>query len=383
MIGQKTIHTKITDIEKDFDLDKLELNLKTSNIFRILRVIKTEIRHSNFIAWLLDPSESHNLNEVFLRRFLLDLDIDIDDIKYKKVEIRREWRNIDLLIIIDKSVICIENKVESKEHSNQLKRYKEIIYDNFETYDKNFVYLTPFGLDASDEDYQAYSYYQIVENIKHIEEVYRRNLTAEVVQYLNDYSEILKIEIMKDHEVNSLALKIYNRHKEAFDFIFENKPDFTSEFKQKIEAQFPEFDWVLGSSTTKFIRFQTSKLVEILPKTEGWTQKESFLFELLLDGKQIIFKATVAQGNGSEEHERIRNILSTRLLQVKNAKSPNGKKWLVYFIEKYKFDFDKMQEKTDDEINDDITRQLNKIKVIVDSVEEALLKSKDELLEYM
>ena len=46
-----------------------ELNKRQSeiNIFEILQVEKTEIRHSNILAWLLDPEESHGLGDGFLR----------------------------------------------------------------------------------------------------------------------------------------------------------------------------------------------------------------------------------------------------------------------------------------------------------------------------
>ncbi len=380
MIGQnKILLEKINKIEKDFDFDKLELNLKTSNIFRILRITKTEIRHSNFIAWLLDPSESHNLREIYLRRFLLDLEIDIEDIKYKKVEIRREWRNIDLLLIIEDIVICIENKVESKEHSNQLQRYKSIVNDNFKKQKKYFVYLTPYGTEASDDTYQTYSYQQILTNIDHIIQVFERNLTKEVVQYMNDYSEILKIEIMKEHELNDLALKLYNRHKEAFDFIIENKPDFTSEFKIKYDEKVKQSDWVMGSQSNKFVRFQTKNLFEILPKTNGWPLKESFQFEIVLDGKQMTFKTVIAPGNGSENHEKIRGILSKRLESVDGCKIPSGKKWLVHFIKKWKFDLESLQEKSDIEIDKIISKQWIEVSNIVENVEKSIMQSAEEL----
>ena len=68
-------------------------------------------------------------------------------------------------------------------------------------------------------------------------QLYERRLTSEVKQYIQDYIEILKIEIMKEHELNDLALKIYNNHKEALDFIFENKPDLATEFYKYFEKK--------------------------------------------------------------------------------------------------------------------------------------------------
>ena len=43
--------------------------------------------------------------------------------------VMREWKNIDILLTSsdEKTVIAIENKVGSHEHSNQLNRYREIL----------------------------------------------------------------------------------------------------------------------------------------------------------------------------------------------------------------------------------------------------------------
>lgn len=42
---------------KDEDFDRLDLGLKNPNIFQILRITKNEIRHSNFLSWLLDQED--------------------------------------------------------------------------------------------------------------------------------------------------------------------------------------------------------------------------------------------------------------------------------------------------------------------------------------
>ena len=55
---------------KDEDFDKIDLELKNPNIFQILNISKNEIRHSNFLSWLLEPNGSHKIGDVFLKRFL-------------------------------------------------------------------------------------------------------------------------------------------------------------------------------------------------------------------------------------------------------------------------------------------------------------------------
>ena len=43
------------------ELEELSAKLSIFNIFGVLRVEDTEIRHSNVLAWLLDPQGSHGL----------------------------------------------------------------------------------------------------------------------------------------------------------------------------------------------------------------------------------------------------------------------------------------------------------------------------------
>ena len=103
------------------------------NIFQILKVTNAEIRHSNFLSWLLDPSSNHNLGDIVLKGFIKEIinhsdmfddKFTIENIDFVDVEVRREWENIDLLVKIDSYVFCIENKIFSDEHSDQLTRYK-------------------------------------------------------------------------------------------------------------------------------------------------------------------------------------------------------------------------------------------------------------------
>ena len=131
------VKTKYGQLIKDINFDRLDLELKNPNIFQILKISNTEIRHSNFLSWLLDPSQSHKIGDIFLKRFLREVfssdkfekidQIDVEGMNLQNVKIYREWKNIDILIVLNETVVCVENKILTKEHSNQLERYKKII----------------------------------------------------------------------------------------------------------------------------------------------------------------------------------------------------------------------------------------------------------------
>jgi len=377
---------KLKKLEKDFDFERLELNLKLPNIFRILRISRTEIRHSNFLAWLLNPNESHNLRDTFLKHFLLDISVEFDTLNFQDFEIRREWKNIDLLIITNGFAVCIENKVDSQEHSNQLVRYKEIIKESFPKHQHYFVYLTTDGDEPSDIEYEKYSYSQVVETLTHALQLYERRLTSEVKQYIQDYIEILKIEIMKEHELNDLALKIYNNHKEALDFIFENKPDLATEFYKYFEKKVKDKGWIIGSPNKGVVRFLTPSLKNILPKLRGWKEMESFSFEIdyyWSNQKKVQFVTVIAPGTSSEEDNNIISLLNECLNSVNHndLQKPKGKKWLVHFRKKWKFELEEMADKEYNEILHTINKFWPEIEEIVSITEAAILERKDELIE--
>ena len=58
-------------VEND-DLLQLESHIGRFNIFDALGITRVEIRHSNFLAFILDPAESHGQGQLFLRAVLMD-----------------------------------------------------------------------------------------------------------------------------------------------------------------------------------------------------------------------------------------------------------------------------------------------------------------------
>jgi hypothetical protein len=52
------------------ELEKLEAMLDRFNIFEAVGMERQEIRHSKFLAFLLDPNESHRMGDAFVKRLL-------------------------------------------------------------------------------------------------------------------------------------------------------------------------------------------------------------------------------------------------------------------------------------------------------------------------
>lgn len=122
------------ELIKQYKEQKNLLKKNKNNIFKILKLEDFEIRHSNFLCWLLDFNRNIDLATMFIKRFLKRLKFEDNDIENlvnnvmlnpeKNYEVTREEENKDLLIkFLDKKIIIvIENKIYSTEGIDQLKK---------------------------------------------------------------------------------------------------------------------------------------------------------------------------------------------------------------------------------------------------------------------
>ena len=217
-------------------LDVLSQKLNEFNVFDVLKSAHHELKHSNVIAWLLNPHESHLMGrrffDAFIRRladfthdsdFLVKayLDTDVD------IEILTEEMNIDLLIVAEnkksKLIIAIENKIWSKEHSKQLPRYRKILEDIYKDelgWHRFYFYLTPDGETSKDdaEHWDPISYREVYDSITEVmPDITESNSSKSFIQ---QYCKVIEREVMGQSEIEDLCYAIYRRHVHALNQIF-------------------------------------------------------------------------------------------------------------------------------------------------------------------
>ena len=183
--------------------------MKNFNIFEVLNISHLEIKHSDVLAYLFNNKESHNLKDTFLKEFIyeveaasnIDLNLTLDD----SYSIKREYAIpkgfVDLLLISyrHRTIIVIENKIQSKERDNQLKKYKEHFKDKGAGYKLVFIYLTMNDEKASDDEYISVNYTTV---IKSLERVLRyKNYSEKIEYFLEDYLAVL----LKKYKLKSSA----------------------------------------------------------------------------------------------------------------------------------------------------------------------------------
>ena len=342
---------------------------KKSNIFEILKIKNMEIRHSNFLGWLLDPEESHNLKNEFLKGFVqeginknkyTEITVDIDLIDSVKIE--REYEDIDLLIESHNVVFCIENKIFSNEHSDQLKKYKKIVQKEFPNKEKVFIYLTPSGKPSQQETelYLPISYSVVLEVLKHLN-IKKIDKNAQI--YILDYIAILEKDILKNNELKAPLSKlhleygefikqilekrstsqskereIYKKHQEFFDYFSKNNfdPEWISLLIQKTLLK---NGYKLGSINSKYVRFYPVELEAYIYKSKQsntWEHREIFIFELEIKEKNKIAIRSCVNRRGDEDfdYDGLLKIIDT----IPNAKQRN-KDWVFSHEKEFPIDF--------------------------------------------
>lgn len=231
-----------------------ELEENEKNFFRILGVEENENVHSNMLAWMFDHKGRHGLKGMAIEYIIWHFDKDLSkaieevDKDFTSFSVLREVSfsdgengekgRMDILLVSDvaKCVICIENKVKSSEHSDQLTRYVDYLTKTYcangKDYKTLFIYLTPAGENASDTRWHDFSYKElkaIIDDIlyDHIASVesklfidYFREMLYDLVCFSNrvggrdgDFSySIFNCKERIKSDFPSLNLPIRNRH---------------------------------------------------------------------------------------------------------------------------------------------------------------------------
>ena len=303
--GRRTLQTvHSSDLEQalnrlvdDDEFHLLDGKLGRFNLFEAMGGVRSELRHSNFLAYLFSPSRAHGLGGLALQKTLRAI---LDDIAPESRPIRplelavadlddafvqRERDNIDVLIEIPslKLVVLIENKVGAGASDGQLRRYRSIVERRYPSHRRLLVFLTPHGAAPDCEDYVAFSYRRLAEVF---DELSRQEMIAsEPKLLLVHYVEMLRRHVVPHEELRDLARRLYDRHREAFDFVFKARPE-PRGILDDLKARVLSVDGLAEDrSVANIFRFYPARWDEMLSgvrcSTSSWTRSgRGLLFEL-------------------------------------------------------------------------------------------------------
>jgi hypothetical protein len=235
----------LTLLEDSIEFAKLNNHFKRFNPFKILSVDQFEIRHSNFLVWMLNPKANHNLGDFFLKKLLAkafvhpnnleDVNkltpfnpLDMVNLNFQDVTVHKELmtsisQRIDILVVSEsnKTVILIENKFWSKESHNQLKNYLSFVKSEYaEEYKIVPIFLTMLEDPPSENDYLMLTYRDILSILKDYVVLNEAFMNDEVYSFISYYIEVLADQLEENEDLNKSALSIYQDNKDAVDLLY-------------------------------------------------------------------------------------------------------------------------------------------------------------------
>ncbi len=298
--------------------DTLLSAINEFNPLKILGVHEYEIRHSNVLAWLLNPKAHHGLGDTIFKKIVCEVlkenidlfamsnnSLQISDVltsDYSDIEILREWKNIDILAVSHskKTVLVVENKYNATESSTQLVKYLKIIQNKYEDYRKLFILLTVDGVaPIGSDEYLVFTHKQIHDIIKSVIEIRKDYINSKVLDFINQYLSILEDKEMTSETLSTLCRSLYKEHREAIELIITyGKPtiplDRMKEFHCATETTFVHGDDSYNKGTINtYYNFIPQIWKGLVPDTNLYTSDKylmffSFIFSEYEKGKVIL-----------------------------------------------------------------------------------------------
>ncbi|MGI8483010.1 MAG: PD-(D/E)XK nuclease family protein [Thermomicrobiales bacterium] len=228
------------------DLSDLERLLTQFNIFEAIEVSRQELRHSDFLAFLLDPGQPHGLGDAFIKRLVRRVlergqttgadadDVDLDGWSLERSIVHRERYNIDICFANEEHrfAVIIENKIGSKEHSDQLRRYLDIARTLYPGWTILPIFLTPTGFPAQHESYLPMDYADIAVLVEDLAGGRQPAMDPAMRVLMTHYVRMLRRRVVSDAETAELCRQIYRQHRRAIDLILANRPDRMTEIRE-------------------------------------------------------------------------------------------------------------------------------------------------------
>lgn len=318
-------------IEND-ELLELESRIGRFNVFDALGIARMEIRHSNFLSWICDPVESHGQGDVFFKALVMDLlrqapighrplnPIYVDSAEFGSIDVRREWRHIDLLLFSENPplIIAIENKMHSNERVDKLDRYVHEVRATFPATPSMFVFLNPEGDDAPSDLWTSYSYERLHHVIRRTRNAHRDAIGADVLVFLDHYLNLLETRFMEDAELDRLCKAIYSKHRRAIDLINDRIGTPSSGVSSLLEQYLREREerWIIRKTISNMVSFVPRAWVGKLSDESGRPHRSApcdFFIETYTSDKKIAVRLIAGQADDIDlRRQAVQSVLEVR-----------------------------------------------------------------------
>lgn len=236
-----------------------------ANVFSILGIRTRERRLTRFLAWLLDPGESHDAGRAFLDSLLDETGLDV----VTSVEVEAlvpisasgdgDGSELDLVIIGETSVVGVEIKTTHQDTVEKLDKEAGALlqeYPEHETH--NLVYLSYWGSGIPETEHIDLFWHNLVDrfeaNLTAIPREYEPRLTSDFIQTIRNY-------VMTEFDGISEKTELYFEHQAAVDAVQEAyEKDKNRLFDAVRRAFFSESecdsdDWAVANRSKNYMKF--------------------------------------------------------------------------------------------------------------------------------
>jgi hypothetical protein len=315
-------------VMRDPGFADLERELNIFCPFEAVGVVRQEIRHAYFLAYYLDPNRPHGFGDACLRAFLTraleaqgetSLEkigiLDVHFMDLQNASVRREWRDIDLLIEVPsaKFALAVELKIDASEGRGQLAKYEKTLKDEHPDWHLYFVFLTKSGEDASNEQAETWSALGLDTVARGLQFVVDRvDGGSNAKSMLTAYLDMLRRHHLSNDRLEQLATDLWKRHREALQFLVERQPNALSDAMSRISEQKDAialklsketglkvvFDSASGTTDIRFAVVEWDDVLGLKGKST-WTESQRFILLALSRGPNNV-KVILQLGKGDK-----------------------------------------------------------------------------------
>lgn len=216
--------------------------------FEAVGMVRQEIRHTNFLAYILDPNRPHGFGTLFLEAFVaLITNEAISKTRMLRARVQRELMSIDLLIEIPPEgserglVIAVEVKIDAGERRDQLRDYERRVQGRWPHSAAFFGFLTTDGRQGttgSEKIWRPISWTDLIGVLDRAIKLKEESVSAVGYEMYRLYGSMMRRHGMVADGRNTLlddaVAELWSQHREVLEYLFENRPDPISDLLRKI-----------------------------------------------------------------------------------------------------------------------------------------------------
>jgi PD-(D/E)XK nuclease superfamily protein len=222
------------------ELAKLSTFKNRPSFLSALGAVRSELKHSNFLAFLLDPSQKHDLKDRFLKALLAEINkhskvrtevlANLHTMDLTATAVYRERYGIDILLLNahQRFAIIIENKTTTREHDDQLKRYWKTVTREYPWLSRQIgILLSVYERlpQTQSQRYVSISYGAICSAGEQLLRTVGNTVPDWTRNYLAEYISAIRREFVGDPNVLDLVWKISLQFKDELEFLDNNSPN--------------------------------------------------------------------------------------------------------------------------------------------------------------